>query len=182
VGGSAGTIRIDVSAEGAVSLSCGLVNPRLMFTSSALFDGNLGGLAGADAKCVSLATAANLANASGFRAWISATSVNAIDRFVADARPIAAVSLAKIANSLEDLRLGSLVRAPNQDEHGNVILEVLAWTGTAIGGVYFGQACGDWTNATDRTMAGNPFATTSQWSTASVQPCAAAQHLYCIGP
>lgn len=53
--------------------------PKLVFVSSALYGANLGGVAGADAKCQALATAAHLQG--NFKAWLSDESGSPSTRF-----------------------------------------------------------------------------------------------------
>ena len=51
---------------------------RKVFVTSIGYDGNLGGLAGADAKCMTRAAAGNLSGT--YKAWLSSSTVNAKDR------------------------------------------------------------------------------------------------------
>ena len=197
VGTAEGSTRVDVAATGAVSMTCvpastpSPADGRLMFTSSATYDGNLGGMAGADALCNSLATAAGLST--GYRAWLSGAAIDASSRFTSDGRPLVNVAGGRIADSLAALTAGVLLqRAPNVDEHGVSLANspvALAWTATKSDGTTFGQTCAtaaaplDWTDASSaRTLAGSIDATNGSWTQSSIQPCGSALHLYCIGP
>ena len=183
VTGSPGTIKVETGIDGAVSLVCTLTNPRLMFVSSSLFDGNLGGLAGADIKCALMATAVGLPNGNGYRAWLSTSTVDAKDRFGASSRPIATVTLVKIADSLDNLRVGALASAPNRDQHGALVsAPALAWTGTTVGGTNSGTNCQSWSSASVQGLVGDAAMANSAWTAAGIQACSASVRLYCIGP
>ena len=58
-----------------------------VFTTKAVFDGNLGGLLGADAKCTVAAKAAG--RAGKFRAWLSDSTANANRPRSSRGRPVA---------------------------------------------------------------------------------------------
>jgi len=167
------------------------VVPHWMFATSQVFTGNLGGLAGADTKCNQLAAAAGLPGSNGYRAWLSATAVDARGRFPSDTRPVLTVARDRIANSLDALAAGNLLRAPNVDERGVSLAndaQPYAWTATLVGGTYSGQNCAtagvtaDWTDTSPRAMAGLLDAVGIGFTATSVQPCGSSLHLYCISP
>ncbi|MBL9014318.1 MAG: InlB B-repeat-containing protein, partial [Myxococcales bacterium] len=68
------TLTTDTTVDAGFKLK-----PNLMFTTSAAYDGRLGGLAGADSKCQALANAAGLGGT--YRAYLSATGLHAYSRF-----------------------------------------------------------------------------------------------------
>lgn len=55
------------------------IDPNIVFVTSVTYNGNLGGFAGADQKCQTLATATGLPQNTD-KAWLSTFSENAIDR------------------------------------------------------------------------------------------------------
>jgi len=90
--------------------------PNVMFTTSTIYTPNLGGLAGADAKCNQLAAAAGLTG--NYVAWLSTASVNAVSRLNGasgwvrrDGRPV--------FNSVDDLSKNRVFYPPRLDESGN---------------------------------------------------------------
>ena len=103
----------------------------IVFVTSTSSNGDLGGLAGADATCNSLAQTAGLSGT--YVAWLSTSTTDARDR-IDDASYIR-VDGTPIANNLADLIDGSLQNAVLLDETGTT-MAVRVWTGTlALGGV-----------------------------------------------
>src|SRR4051794_18448419 len=86
-----------------------------IFVTSMTYGSNLGGLTGADAKCRTLATAASLGGT--WKAWLSTTSTNAIDRIV-DVGPWYLMNGVKTFNNKAALRGTPLVPI-SLDEYGN---------------------------------------------------------------
>ncbi|MCA9638983.1 MAG: DUF4215 domain-containing protein, partial [Myxococcales bacterium] len=80
---------------------------RRVFVTSTLYQGNLGGLAGADAKCQARAQAAGLPGT--FLAWLSDNTNNPNTRFTKSMGPYVLVNGTKIANNYTDLTDGTLL-------------------------------------------------------------------------
>ncbi len=59
-------------------LDCICPSSKRIFVTSTLYSGNLGGLSGADAKCLTAAQSVNLPGT--WKAWLSSSTINAIDR------------------------------------------------------------------------------------------------------
>jgi hypothetical protein len=162
------------------------VSPNLMFTTSATYDGNLGGLAGADAKCQALATNAGLAGT--YRAYLGATGVNAPSRF-AGASGWTRVDGQPIVNQIGEFGTVVLANPPSLDQSGNDLTnsaQLRVWTATNSDTTYTGQNCnsvaGDWSTTSSRTMSGVLTATNSNVLTGgNVLACATLLHLYCFG-
>ena len=92
--------------------------PNLLFVTSTMYTGNLGGLAGADATCAARARAAGLPGT--FVALLSTSTVNARDRLGQssgwarpDGRPV--------ADTQADLFAGRLLYPPKLDEFGKTV-------------------------------------------------------------
>jgi hypothetical protein len=138
-------------------------NPHSFFvssTGSGTMGGNLGGLAGADAKCVALAAAAG-AGGRGWKAFLSAEpgaitpAVNARDRI--GAGPWRNRRGQVIAASVAALFATPPAANLMIDENGNAVPndwhEVL--TGSqADGTVYVGRTCNSWTTTTGQAQSG----------------------------
>jgi hypothetical protein len=83
---------------------------KLVFVTSQAFNGNLGGLTGADAKCQALARAAGLAGT--FKAWLGNATVSASSRLTHATVPYKLVNGTVIANDFTDLITGK----PNEPD------------------------------------------------------------------
>jgi cysteine-rich repeat protein len=91
---------------------------KIVFVSSQLYDANLGGLAGADAKCQALADAASLPGT--YLAWLSTDEVNGTPatRFTQSAMPYRTVTGVTIADNWADLIDSTLDSQLNVTELG----------------------------------------------------------------
>jgi cysteine-rich repeat protein len=69
---------------------------RIVFVTSEIYTGNLGGLAGADAKCQSLADAAGLPG--NYMAWLSTGASSPSTRFTQSPNPYVLVNGTKVAD------------------------------------------------------------------------------------
>jgi hypothetical protein len=126
-------------------------------TSTNMGDGaKLGGLAGADAHCAALATAAG-STGKTWRAYLSATGVDARDRI--GSGPWFNANAVLVANNLDELHYSNvnLTKANSVTEKGATVNgrgdtpnEHDILTGTNPDGTFSGMSCNDWTsNAED---------------------------------
>jgi hypothetical protein len=117
-----------------------------VFITSQTFDGNLGGLAGADAKCQALAQAAGLSGS--FRAWLSNGTASPSSRFTKAPVPYVLVDGTPIASDWDDLVDGTLDHHIDvTEQNSNLLKEWGAWTATLSDGtpsVKYGH-CSGWT-------------------------------------
>jgi hypothetical protein len=160
--------------------------PNIVFVTSIAYDGNLGGLAGADQKCQALAEAAGLP-ANTYRAWLSTASVNAIARLGA-ARGWVRVDGKPFADTKADILAGRLFHPIRVDESGNddnTPSGSGVWTGTGGDGAVdrSGDICNGWTasGVDARGVYGNNTGVTSLYTTAASASCNNARRLYCFG-
>src|SRR5262249_33563181 len=130
------------------------------FVTSATFNGNLGGLAGADAKCDAAAQSAGLPGT--FVAWLSDSHTDAISR-VQDVGPWSLIGGQTVFSNKASLATGPSV-APNQDEQGHQV-QGQVWTGTVGGGLMASTNCVDWTadTASDSGVGGDSGGT-ADWT------------------
>lgn len=122
------------------------------FVTAAAFDGDLGGLFGADLKCQGAAAAAGLPEPERFHAFLSTGTVDAKDRFkaVAAALPYVLVTGKKFADNFATLlAAGPLGEGVAMTETGAPLYSKRVATNTAPGGVHFSpdQHCQEWTSA-----------------------------------
>ncbi|MGR9107764.1 MAG: hypothetical protein ACU843_12605 [Gammaproteobacteria bacterium] len=168
--------------------------PRTIFVSSEVYTPNLGGLAGADYICQSLADSpTSIVSDGNYIALLSTSTANASGRLGAvsgpivrpDGVPVAANLAALFAPSRIRLSDGSyqtvhardLINPVNVDEAGNKITFQdggrPVWTGsTSSGLVSMGDTCNDWTSDfdSDSGMLGFNFGDDS-WFSAESRLC-----------
>jgi hypothetical protein len=125
---------------------------KRIFTTEATFDGDLGGLAGADEKCQTAADAEALGGT--WKAWISDSTSNAYDRILGDGPwfawrtwPYESTGWVLAFRDRAQLRGIPSAFLDGTERHFNLGGEGPVWTGTRIGGAR-GDApvCGDWKN------------------------------------
>ena len=164
----------------------------IVFVTSTVYDGDLGGLAGADLKCQTQAVAAGLPGT--YKAWLSDLTIDASQRMSHSTVPYVRVDGYIIADNWDDLvgSGGVIENEINVTEFGDVVNPGDAvWTATGYAGQLFGDTCKDWTDSTTgEAMVGDPLQTTRQWTEALTWPslpgyipaqsCSSFQHLYCF--
>jgi len=172
---------------------------RRVFITSGDYSPNLGGLAGADAICSSVASGAGLGG--HWAAWLSSSTTSAGSRLEHAAVPYQLLDGTIIASDWSDLISGSLRHPIDRDQHDAVVtvsdlvpLSGYVWTGTyPDGATALPDTCNDWTHADDggtssyyAIVGGWPLwdggATGLYWTQAFAFAClsATAISLYCI--
>ena len=169
-----------------------------VFVSSATYDGNLGGIAGADEKCQTLANDAGLGHEDGlgvprskFRAWISgsvngntlADTFNSIDNNNKGFKLVDRQTT--VATSWADLTDGTLVNNINMDEYGNdVTNNTNVWTGKDGTSNDIDPDCQGWTSnsATAQGVYGDLNGSgDGEWTnTAQDGYCDSSNRIYCF--
>ena len=151
--------------------ACGDGGPCLVFLSSSQHNGNLGGLAGADATCRNLAAAAGLPRANFFLAWLSDGSTSPATRFpTRSTGPYRLVNGTTIANDWSDLTDGTLAAPINVTEAGVAVGTAAVWTHTRTDGTAGGDAnvnCSNWTSTSGGGDIGIYNPTTAEWTAAA---------------
>jgi hypothetical protein len=165
-------------------------HPKLAFVTSLTYDGDLGGLSGADDKCMTRASSAGLTGS--FKAWISGDSASeeARDRLTHADVPYRRTDTIKIADDWDDLIDGSLDAPLNVDEHGNTVVSSLtAYTNTDSNGTMheIGRECGpgagpqwDSDSALESGGYGAVGSTGTAWSWTNNDACSNFRRLYCF--
>jgi hypothetical protein len=166
-----------------------------VFVSSQVYNGNLGGLAGADTKCQTLATAASLPGT--YKAWLSDGTGTATNRLTHGIVPYTLVDNTLVANNWTQLTSGNLAHAIDKTESGgapplgtvscsNASLPHV-WTDTVFNGnvVSAAYSCTNWTStAANLAFMGQSGAKNSQWTQWCVatnqQSCNRTAALYCL--
>jgi hypothetical protein len=175
---------------GAVERAPVSVSGKIVFISSTASNGDLGGLAGADATCNSLAATAGLSGT--FKAWLSDAVDSPSTRFAQAAEPYKLVDGTTVANDWADLLDGTLAVPINRDELGGVqVVLDRVWTGTFADGTINGvakcsTASGEWTQPSGGFHGGSVGGyglntqSNSTWSAAGTDSCADVTHIYCF--
>jgi hypothetical protein len=162
------------------------------------FDGNFGGVTGADAKCQAAATAAGLGGM--FKAWISGNDVltSPSMRFVHSAQPYRLVDGTLVANDWNDLTDGTIANPINKTELGASYMGFV-FSHTLVDGTpgLFGSptkncygddcSCDNWTNAngggtpTPGSAVAQSYATGKEWTDYSFyNGCNSKTPIYCF--
>ena len=153
-----------------------------VFITSAAYDGNLGGVVGANNKCQE---AANVAGLNGtYKAWISDSTSSPSTTFTRSSFPYVTTAGDEIALNWDDLTDGNLKDNINADEYGN-IMGVNAWTNTDTDGTNSvnGHHCNQWTsNASDlKGLVGVSGYVDRGWTSEGSFGCQVDfNHLYCF--
>jgi hypothetical protein len=169
---------------GCVEPVCGAGGPCWVFLSSILYDGNLGGLSGADAKCQGLAAAAGLPGT--YKAWLSDTTSSPASRFVPSSGPYQLVNGTTIAANWADLTDGNLAAPISVTETGGGVGATdNTWTYTRMDGTPGGinnVHCKNWSTTAPISGGDVGVANFSDnfWTQADGSSCNSACHLYCF--
>jgi len=99
---------------------------KTIFVTSAVYSGNLGGLAGADSDCQTLAAAANLTGT--YKAWLSDGTATAAARLTHSSGTYVLVDGTAVASGWTQLASGALLNPIDKTERGGA-----AAPGTASG-------------------------------------------------
>lgn len=168
------------------SSTCQHIPHRRVFVTSKVFDSDLNGLSGADAKCVDLAASAGLKNAAAFKAWLSNSVEGPADRFDKDFTGIYNLLDGKIIaeHGWSDLTDGMLAHAIDQDETQVTLPNARVWSNTAVDGTSLPAQsnCNDWEgqNLEEGGGVGFTFETGSSWTNGSIFFCPLDARLYCF--
>lgn len=165
--------------------ACGTGAPCLVFLTTSVQNGNLGGLAGADAICQQRAQAANLPGT--YKAWLSDAAQSPATRFVQSTGPYLRVDGVTVAANWADLTDGTLQAAITVAETGAVFdaLDLRSWTHTLANGTAGGVLnanCSNWTSADNGVNGdeGQVAATSDNWTDFASGTCNNNFHLYCF--
>lgn len=162
------------------------VSTKTVFVTSDTYQGDLGGVLGADAKCQACAEAAGLDGI--YRAWISTRTTDCPDETFAKWDGVyALVDDTIIAYSWADLTDGRLVNPIDTDEYGYKVQASYVWTGTDVGGkLPSGQTMGGCYRYTKsswnyRSTRGSTSSTDSGWTDLEgLNSCSSYNRLYCF--
>lgn len=163
-----------------------------VFVTSTTYDGNLGGLAGADAKCQAAADDPNKdGNTSDklggiWKAWLSGTSISVVDRITRTSGKYKLLDDTIIAQGWTDLTDDSLLK-PIDITESNTKLSTArnVWTGTSMNNLSqkrnpFTDNCLQWSSGRSEGIAGNTSFSNSAWTSKDRPRCSTSASLYCF--
>ncbi len=154
---------------------------KLVFVTSGTYDGNLGGIAGGDATCNTLAGAAGLPGT--YQAWLSDAGSNPAAAFTQSSFPYVLVDGTKIADDWAALIVLPLDAPINIDENGPPAVALSGvWTGTNSNGTANGTDCLGWiSNAGGNNgRTGRTDSTIVNWTDSNSLACNNSRRLYCF--
>ena len=174
-------------ADSGADADAGGPSPNYAFVTSTtvvpgelhLVSGASDGLDGADILCNQAAAAASLPGT--YVAWLSTSSVNALDR-LAGARGWVRTDGTPFADQHTMLIGGAHWFPLNRDETGAVATGLVV-TGTGSSGTASGTACSDWSSTTGSAIGGAAQEMGRFWTSGKVPPCTGviSTRLYCFG-
>ncbi len=148
-------------------------------SSSTILPASLGGVGGADAICMTLATQASLPGT--YVAWLSSLSSNAVDRLQGargwqrrDGRPF--------ATSVEELAVNRWFHPIIVDENGSKLEGVSIVTNSNVNGQILGtNDCSGFSANVGPVNGTNNVNGASYWTLGAAYSCDTPLHLYCFG-
>lgn len=152
-----------------------------MFVTNTLYSGALGGISGADAKCMFAVTYSDLGLNGEWIAIISDESTSAESR-IPNGIIFYRVDGVMVAYSKVDLLTGNLDNPINLNENGNTPQgTTLAWTGSFEDGqIYSEHTCHNWGWANEVGITGLWTSTNGNWLNEYPFECTEYKHLYCM--
>ena len=167
------------------SMGCTLAG-NMVFVTSESFQGKIGGggVKAADGACMNAAAKAQIANAGGFRAWISDGEHSPSNWNPPPKGPFILPDATIIATSWAQLTSGQLAAPIDVFETGENVDELpyFAWTGTNTDGAATEDRCSDW-STTSKPHKGTWGSLTQKgmgWTVHSTIECQQFARLICI--
>ena len=182
------TFVIDTSVDSGPDAT----STRVIFVTSVTYNGNLGGLSGADAKCQGLATAAGLPGT--YKAWLSDEVTSASSRLTHSTVPYVLVTGFTVAKNWTQLTSALLAHAIDRTELGGTPTTATTTECAGASSVFTGTdpdgfsalsttSCGGWTSVSgaEEAQLGDYKSTNGNWTRRCSRPvCNAFMSLYCL--
>ena len=177
---------LEAASIGNWAVPSGGSTGKIVFVTSGTWDGNLGGVSGADTKCQSEATSAGLAGT--FKAWISDASTSPSTTFIQSSIPYVLTDDTVIANDWADLVDNTIDAKISKDATGASVAASFIWTATQRTGAGYSASnanCSSWTTNTSDWMVAEGYIgysdeTSSGWTDFTPGTCSNFFRLYCF--
>lgn len=164
---------------------------KRVFVTGIGYHGNLGGLSGANAKCMARAALAGVTGT--YKAWLSTNSSDPLNNFTLHTGEYQLLDGTKIADNFGDLTNGDIDNAINIDETGATVASSHVWTNTNFNGEVLGTATnsgggscynsGSWNYSSSSYGGhyGSTSSTSSSWTAnTGFNNCDDLKRLYCF--
>ncbi|WAS94535.1 DUF1554 domain-containing protein [Nannocystis punicea] len=168
----------DTEQNGLCNADC--TWPHRVFVTSTTYNGNLGGLAGAQAKCQARADAADLGGT--WDAWIGTASSVPADRFPLVLQSYVRLDGVEVAPSTWALLTSNLTATIHVNEYGQSIAVGNTWTGLNADGSLHSSTCQNWTSTSGYGRSGRVDYTNGGWTSQTSEACSFGLRLYCFEP
>ena len=186
----------ELNVFGVACSAC--VPARYVFVTSLTSKGDLGGLAGADARCQSMAEGAGLTGT--YLAWLSTKYTDPAERFTQDDRPFILVDGTVVASGWDELTSGALQHAitltetgatpeliqavwgscdyPGPTNYRAAVFSAVAYNGESLNDLN----CSEWTKSIGEAIFGVWLDAAMQWTTWCSMPegCNIPSRHYCF--
>ncbi|MBS1826476.1 MAG: DNRLRE domain-containing protein [Acidobacteria bacterium] len=172
----------DLYKQKGLAVPAGISCPsKVAFVTVGMFNGNLGGVAGADAQCQNEAARAGLSGM--FKAWLSTAASPAAARLTHSEVPYLKRDGVQVAFNWTDLTDGTIYKGIQVTAAGTgVSLTSGVWTGTLTNGNAEAKNCVNWTDASAGQAGLNGIVSGlgGTWTDNGAASCSTFRRLYCL--
>lgn len=151
---------------------------KRVFVTSTVQNGNLGGIAGANAICAARATAGALPGT--YLAWIGDGTGDPDTSFTKTSAHVLVDGVTLVSPTYADLVDGNLDHAIDQNEFGNTVASNFVWTNVTTAGTTGSNHCSGWSSTSGSGAVGWLVSDSNWTSIFTVSTCNNARRLYCF--
>ena len=178
---------VTMTADTSVTATFSSYNPNLVFVTTAPGNnGNMGGLAGADARCAKDALNAGLTGS--FVAYLSTSTTSAVSRLGTRRAWVRPKDGLPVFDKPADVEAGNAYYPPRLDATGfdttnstESTYPVATGTDSSTGAADGTNTCADWTSTSGNYRGGAADASGGPWSTWNLHPCSTfGTKIYCF--
>jgi len=156
----------------------------IAFVTFETFQGDLGGLAGADTLCKTAAEVAGLTSPDGYRAWLGVSTKSAASRIPLVEKPYYRLDGEMIAANKDDLLGGKLLSPIVVTELKSTLMSAPVWTNSSADGSVesLTEDCQSFASPSEGDLGGVGLAgkTDGGWTSLGTSTCDRYRRLYCF--